>query len=257
MTYQLINVTVLFLGVSIATLLMGRIVFQTIKNAGAKPLKSVEESIRAQALLGAIAVAVCKRAEMGRGNQPHASGAAEVLPAATRSIFRPGTVNGPRPANQPAWRAAPLRAAGFTTPELLISVTVMAILTGVSVPAFTGLVLDTRVKTAAVDVYTTMVYARSEAVKRNANVDIIPTGGNWKNGWTVQAGTAVLKTVGPSTTGLDNITSPATITYRSDGRLTTPGTVTYVFGVSANPQVTPRRVIVDTSGRASIRQGLS
>jgi type IV fimbrial biogenesis protein FimT len=161
-------------------------------------------------------------------------------------------------ATRPAWRAIPLRAAGFTVPELLTSLAVVAIIAGLSVPAFTGLMLDTRVKTAAFDVYTTMVYARSEAIKRNTNVDIIPNGGNWKNGWTVQAGATVLKKVGPSTSGLDDITSPpAVITYRNDGRLTALGTVTYVLGVSSNPNVTTRRVIVDTSGRPSIRQGMS
>jgi hypothetical protein len=73
----------------------------------------------------------------------------------------------------------------------------------------------------------------------------------------VQAGAIVLKTVGSSTSGLDDMTSPAVITYRNDGRLTSPGGVTYVLGVSSNPNVTVRRVIVDTSGRPSIRQGVS
>src|SRR5688572_14634071 len=86
-----------------------------------------------------------------------------------------------RPHGDLARRAIPLRAAGFTVPELLTSLAVVAIVAGLSVPAFTRLMLDTRVKTAAFDVYSTMVYARSEAIKRNANVEIIPTGGNWKN----------------------------------------------------------------------------
>ena len=149
------------------------------------------------------------------------------------------------------------RSAGYTLPELISSMAVAAVLCGLSVPGMTGMMLDTRAKTAAIDVYSTMVYARSEAIKRNVNVDVIPNGGNWKNGWTVQAGGTVLKTVAPVTSGLDDIPAPATLTYGSDGRLTDPGTITYVISVTGNPSVTVRRVIVDTGGRASIRQGVS
>ena len=67
----------------------------------------------------------------------------------------------------------------------------------------------------------------------------------------------MLKTVAPATTGLDDIAAPATLTYGGDGRLTDPGTITYVISVTGNPNVTARRVIVDTGGRAMIRQGLS
>jgi type IV fimbrial biogenesis protein FimT len=153
--------------------------------------------------------------------------------------------------------AALARPAGFTLIELIVSVAVLAIVITLAVPSLTNLMLDAGLKTVAIDVYNTMGYARSEAIKRNATVDIIPTGGNWKNGWTVQVGASVLKTVGPSTTSMDNITTPGTISYSSTGRLTTPGTVTYVISVSGNPHVTPRRVIVDMSGRARIRQGTS
>ncbi len=60
----------------------------------------------------------------------------------------------------------------------------------------------------------------------------------------------------PSTTSIE-ITTPGTISYNGTGRLTTPGSVTYELSVSDNPHVTPRRVIVDMSGRATIRQGTS
>ena len=146
-------------------------------------------------------------------------------------------------------------ARGFTTIELMTCVVVLAIFIALAATGLTNLLLDTGLKKVAIEVYTTMSYARSEAIKRNATVDIIPTGGNWKNGWTVQVGATVLKTVGPSTTPMDDVTTPGTISFAGSGRLTTPGTVTYVLNVSGNPRVTPRRVIVDMSGRASIRQG--
>ena len=151
----------------------------------------------------------------------------------------------------------PIRSAGFTVPELMTSVAVVAIIAMLSAPPLATLMLDARVKTAAFDIYTTMVYARSEAIKRNANVDILPTGGNWKNGWTVQVGGTVLKVVAPAASGLDDVTAPAVVTFGGNGRLTTPGAVTYVLGASSNAEVTTRRVIVDMSGRPSIRHGVS
>ncbi len=158
--------------------------------------------------------------------------------------------------NQTSGRAPRRRTSGFTIIELVTAVAVLAIVTALAIPGLTNLLLDAGLKTASVDVYNTMIYARSEAIKRNATVDVVPNGGNWKNGWTVQIGATVLKTVGPSTTSMDDITTPAIISYSGTGRLTTPGTVTYVLNVSANPHVTPRRVVVDMGGRPSIRRGL-
>ena len=196
-------------------------------------------------LLGAAAVILTVQYHPLREERGSGGGAsAQDFPAARPwSLFPAGALRG--------------RCAGFTVPELMTTLTVLGVVTAVSVPSLSGVMLDARVKTVAMDVYNTMVYARSEAIKRNATVDIVPTGGNWKNGWTVQAGGTVLKTVGPATNGMDDMVSPSTISFRGDGRLTMPGTVTCVLNVSSNPEVTARRVIVDMSGRPSIRQGLS
>ena len=146
--------------------------------------------------------------------------------------------------------------AGFSLTEVMMSLAVVAIIAGLSIPPFTTLMLNTSAKTAALDIYGTTVFARSEAIKRNADIDIIPVAGNWKNGWTVQVGATVLRTVAPLKASIDDMTVPVSVTYRYDGRLATPGTVTYVLRVTSNADVTPRRVIVDSSGRPSIRKGL-
>ncbi len=74
--------------------------------------------------------------------------------------------------------AALARPAGFTLIELIVSVAVLAIVIILAVPSLTNLMLDAGLKTTAIDVHNTMAYARSEAIKRNAIVDIIPTDGN-------------------------------------------------------------------------------
>ena len=249
--YDLLNATVLFLGTTLAVTCVARVMLNMTKGLAFKQPRVAEGSLRAQAQLDAIVA--CKRADL-RGT---ANRAASAAPVVFRTGYMTAAQRNVQAENQPHWIPARLRSAGYTLPELITSLAVVGVLGGLSVPGMTGLMLDTRAKTAAIDVYSTMVYARSEAIKRNTNVDIIPNGGNWKSGWTVQVGGTVLKTVAPETSGLDDIAAPATITDGGDGRLTDPGTITYVISVTGNPSVTARRVIVDTGGRASIRQGLS
>jgi len=81
----------------------------------------------------------------------------------------------------PAW------SRGFTITELLIVVTIAGILMAAALPAYNDFVRNQRVKTASFDVFSSLVYARSEAVTRNASVTVTPTSGttSWASGWTV------------------------------------------------------------------------
>lgn len=69
------------------------------------------------------------------------------------------------------WR--PLsRTEGFTLIELMVTIAVAAVLLAVAVPSFRHLIISNRLTTAANDVITSVTLARSEAIKRNANVDL-------------------------------------------------------------------------------------
>jgi prepilin-type N-terminal cleavage/methylation domain-containing protein len=84
------------------------------------------------------------------------------------------------------------RVGGFTLIELMVTITIVGILLAIGVPSFRGFVAGQRVKTASYDISSVLTYARSEALKRNADVVITPNTGGWQNGWCVAAGPSTL-----------------------------------------------------------------
>lgn len=84
------------------------------------------------------------------------------------------------------------RQSGFTLIELIVVLTVSAILVGLAAPSFREFTAGQRVKNAAFDLAAAMLLARSEAVKRNASVSVSQAAGGWGSGWTVAAGAVTL-----------------------------------------------------------------
>ena len=77
-------------------------------------------------------------------------------------------------------------SAGFTLIELMVALAVAGVLLGVGVPSFRDGLLSNRAKAVATDIHLGFLMARSESLKRSANIDIVASGGNWTNGWTVE-----------------------------------------------------------------------
>ncbi|MFN4005772.1 MAG: GspH/FimT family pseudopilin [Hylemonella sp.] len=80
-------------------------------------------------------------------------------------------------------------ARGFTLIEIMVVVTVLAVLASLVAPSFRNMILSNRVATAASALQVSLNLARSEAVRRGADarVTIAANGaaGQWDNGWTV------------------------------------------------------------------------
>ncbi len=64
---------------------------------------------------------------------------------------------------------------GFNLLELMVVLLVAGILMTVGVPAFNGVIDNSRMSTAANDVVLTLHVARTEAIKRRANVSVCPS----------------------------------------------------------------------------------
>lgn len=139
----------------------------------------------------------------------------------------------------------PLRGRGFTMIELMVTIAVLVILILLAAPAFTEMIASQRVQTASADLITSLARARSEAIKQNLDVTITPNG-TWAGGWIV-ASTAGNLEVRPATSGIAIGSGPASVTFRSNGRLA-PGE-SPKFSFSASSTGTKRCVQVGLSGQ--------
>jgi type IV fimbrial biogenesis protein FimT len=128
-----------------------------------------------------------------RGANPASPAGAHATGSAQRAARRNPLANhAERLQNAPVMTSPSLRTAGFTLIELMIAVTVMAILIGIAAPSFTAWVTTVRVTGQANDLFSDLLLARSEAVKRDVQVTVCASkggtdcdGADWSLGWVV------------------------------------------------------------------------
>jgi prepilin-type N-terminal cleavage/methylation domain-containing protein len=138
-------------------------------------------------------------------------------------------------------RTRPDRNSGFTLTELMITVSIIAITLSFGVPSFDTLTLTQNARTAASDLQTSLFFARSEALKRAVDVNVVPARGDWKNGWTVELDDgSVLRSEAPLSKRLASM-SGTTITYQSDGHIPPPALRTIKFYTPQNTNDRSRR----------------
>ena len=150
------------------------------------------------------------------------------------------------------------RLRGFTLIEMMVVIGIVAILAAIAAPNMGAMIKRQRIKTAAFDVFASLTYARSEAIKRNTTVTITPTSNNWANGWQITDGN---NNVLRDQKGWDNLTltGPNTVAFAGTGRLAAgSGTPFSLTGGAYGAAVTSydyRCVTLDLSGRAVSKEG--
>lgn len=123
-------------------------------------------------------------------------------------------------------------AIGFTVIELAVTLSIVAILSGLGAASFAGVASRTRVVSEATDLLNAIELTRSEAAKRGMRVTLLPVAGDWAGGWTIFADTNANRVIDA---GEPVILNHARL--KPTTRITTNTTPGYIaFGAGGMPQ---------------------
>lgn len=146
---------------------------------------------------------------------------------------------------------------GFTLVELMVTVAVLGIVLTIAVPNFRAFILGGRMTGYTNDLLSDLAYARSEAVKRAANVTVCAssdgttcTGGDWQGGWVVRDAAGNVLKLRETLEGTTTLTGAATVTFNGNGRMVLPVAAATLTLAPGHPGVDGRQIQIELSGRA-------
>lgn len=163
------------------------------------------------------------------------------------------------------------RVKGFTLIELMIAIAILGIIVGLAAPAMSDFAVRQRVSGQASEIMLALAFARSEAVKQNREIVILPninSATGWSNGWCVGPASGANEmsdcedpdrlrdfsaSTGVTITSAFLATSPR-LTFQRDGTCSLCGSNPFNI-TSANLKATgtdARCVSVTRQGRASL-----
>ena len=127
------------------------------------------------------------------------------------------------------WKST--RCGGFTLIELMVTITLVAIVMGIGVPSYQDFVVKNRIQTQASEIRSSLAMARVEAIRRGLRVRVCPgqngcVGANWHDGWNSFVDRNSDNTIDPNETQLEvhirldggsTLTGANNVIFKSDG----------------------------------------
>lgn len=159
-------------------------------------------------------------------------------------------------------------AQGFTLIELIVAMSIAAILLAIAVPSYSGSQLNSQLRASANDLVSSINLARSEAIKRGTTVTLCASSdgencsGAWHEGWLVlreadalHPEAVILQSVAgiPAGFHLTESSGNATLLFQSTGVDTTAATFTLCRS-SPRAGSQERIVSMDATGRAFVKR---
>jgi type IV fimbrial biogenesis protein FimT len=151
-------------------------------------------------------------------------------------------------------------SAGVTLIEMMVAISILAILLAIAVPSFSESRLSSQLRSSSTELIASANLAKSEAIKRNAPANLCVStdgltcgAGGWEQGWIVIAGGSVIRVQSAAPNGFRISGAAATVTFQPTGVGATPATLTICRATpSAGSQ--ERVVTIDAAGRVTSRR---
>ncbi|WP_079203208.1 GspH/FimT family pseudopilin [Pseudomonas sp. CC6-YY-74] len=107
---------------------------------------------------------------------------------------------------------------GFTLIELMITIALLAIVIGIAIPNFTGLIRNNQLEAQTQSLNSLLQFARSEAVVRRTSILVT----NNNNVWTISLGGQPIRqeTFNTAQATITTVPSPVALTYFANGSAT-------------------------------------
>ncbi len=138
---------------------------------------------------------------------------------------------------------------GFTLVELLITLTIAAILISLASPSFSSMIKNNRIASQADELILSLNYARSEAISRGESVSLNSGSVNWHEGWTVDTGDGTtIRNYAALEGSTTLVGSASTLEYRGNGFFAGDGAITFTL-CDDRENSTGRAISVSLTGR--------
>lgn len=143
---------------------------------------------------------------------------------------------------------------GFTLVEIFITMAIVALLLVLGVPSYREAVLNSNLRSAAIDLVTALNAAHAQAVGLRNTIEVKATdGADWSNGWLLDYPAALAQETDQTFPAYPNVTvTPASgdmsLSFNNRGMVTVPTS----FDVcDSRPDEVGRRVTISITGRVS------